>query len=268
MSIWREWSLDPGIALPLAISGGLYLRGARASRGLTRAQVACFWSGWAVLLCALLSPLHEFGEQLFWAHMVQHEILMLIAAPLLVLSRPLVPLLWGMPLTWRRAAGRAAKVRIVHRAWHFLTEPFTAWCVHAAALWIWHAPYLFQATLRSEWVHAAQHSSFFLSALFFWWSLFHASGRLGYGAAVVYVFTTAIHTSILGALLTFAPYVLYPAYNATAPRWGWSALEDQQTGGLIMWVPAGLVYLGVGLALFAAWLRESDAMLERRRYAD
>jgi cytochrome c oxidase assembly factor CtaG len=124
------------------------------------------------------------------------------------------------------------------------------------------------ATLRSEWVHTAQHLSFFVSALLFWWSLFHVRDHAAYGYGVFYIFTTAIHTGILGALLTFSTVVFYPVYAATAPLWGLTPLEDQQIGGLIMWVPAGVVYMAAGLALFWAWLRESDAMQQRRRYAE
>lgn len=90
--------------------------------------------------------------------------------------------------------------------------------------------------------HTAQHLSFFVSALVFWWALFYAHGKVAFGAAVLYLFTTAVHTSILGALLTFAPSVWYPFYSATTQAWGLTPLEDQQIGGLIMWVPGGLVY--------------------------
>jgi len=126
---------------------------------------------------------------------------------------------------------------------------------------------MFELTLKSELAHTAQHLSFFLSALLFWWALFYAHGRKAYGAAVFYVFTTAVHTSILGALLTFAPHVWYSSYATTTQAFGLTPLEDQQIGGLVMWVPASLVYLGAGLWLFAAWLKESDAMLERTRGA-
>jgi cytochrome c oxidase assembly factor CtaG len=85
---------------------------------------------------------------------------------------------------------------------------------------------------------------------------------------VLYVFTTAVHTSILGALLTFAPHIWYPAYSTTTQAWGLSPVEDQQLGGLIMWVPASLVYVLAGLALLAAWMKESDAMLERVSHAE
>jgi putative membrane protein len=129
-------------------------------------------------------------------------------------------------------------------------------------LWAWHAPSLFQATLTSDWVHTAQHLSFLLSALFFWWAVLHErtgdAAGMNRGMALLYVFTTAVHTSILGALLTFSPSVWYPAYSQTAPAWGLSALEDQQIGGLIMWVPAGLTYIFAAMLIFTAWLRESE----------
>ncbi len=262
--LWTAWRFDPGAVIPLAVSAWLYAHGARTSRGITRLQAAYFWMGLAVLAIALISPLHPLGEVLFSAHMAQHEILMLVAAPLLVLSRPLVPFLWGMPPSWRRGVGQWSKTPLVRKIWHAITEPVTAWWIHAIALWGWHAPALFQATLRNEWIHTAQHLSFFVSALLFWWSLFYTRGRMGHGQSVFYVFTTAIHTGILGALLAFSPVVFYPAYAATAPLWGLTPLQDQQIGGLIMWVPAGVVYLAAGLILLAAWLRESDALLARR----
>ncbi len=218
--LWTAWKLEPGVVIPLALSAWLYARGARRSRGVSPRQSAYFWTGLAILAMALISPLHPLGEVLFSAHMAQHEILMVAAAPLLVLSRPLVPFLWGMPRSWRRGIGQWSKTAAVQKVWQAITRPLSAWWIHAAALWAWHAPALFQATLRNEWIHTAQHLSFFLSALLFWWSLFYARGRLGYGQSVFYIFTTAIHTGILGALLTFAPVVFYPAYSATAPLWG------------------------------------------------
>jgi putative membrane protein len=266
-TLLSTWEFDPGVIIPLAISALLYARGSHRERALTLRQKTSFWTGWAMLVIALVSPLHPLCEELFSAHMIQHEILMLAAAPLLVLSRPLVTFLWGMPFEWRRALGASAKRSYVRRSWTFLTDPLTAWWVHAAAIWLWHVPYLFQLTLESELAHTAQHLSFFLSALLFWWALFYARGRAAYGAAVFYIFTTAVHTSILGALLTFSPHLWYPLYSSRTQAWGLTPLEDQQLGGLVMWVPAGLVYLATGLWLFSAWLKESDAMLERPRSA-
>lgn len=265
--LWSAWEFDPGVVIPLLLSAALYAHGTRRQRINTRRQAVCFWCGWAALAVALVSPLHPLGEVLFSAHMVQHEILMLVAAPLLVLSRPLVTFLWCLPFAWRRKLGHWSKTDYVHRCWVFLTAPFTAWWLHAAAIWIWHAPYMFDLTLKSELAHTAQHLSFFLSALLFWWALFYSHAHNAYGAGVFYVFTTAVHTSILGALLTFAPHIWYSGYGTTTQAWGLTPLEDQQLGGLIMWVPAALVYLAAALWFFAAWLKESDAMLERPRSA-
>jgi putative membrane protein len=265
--LWTAWEFDPGTAIPLALSAVLYMRGARVSRGASRLEQLLFWSGWFTLFVALVSPLHPLGEALFSAHMTQHEILMLISAPLLVFSRPLAPMLWGMPFAWRRSLGQAARGRSFQHAWRAVTRPSVAWCIHAIALWTWHIPALFDATLTNEWIHAAQHASFFGSALLFWWSLFEARGMHS-GAGVLYIFTTAIHTSILGALLTFAPSIWYPAYASTTRAWGLSPVEDQQLGGLIMWVPAGLVYIATGLGLFARWLKESEQMVLRSTCAN
>ncbi len=265
--LWSAWEFDPGVVISLAIAALLYVRGARAQRTSTPRQHVFFWCGWVSLVIALISPLHPLGEALFSAHMVQHEILMLVSAPLLVLSRPLVTFLWGMPFQWRRGLGQWAKTDYVRHSWTFLTDPLTAWWIHAAAIWCWHAPLLFDLTLKSDPAHTAQHLSFFLSALLFWWALFYAHGRKAYGAGVFYVFTTAVHTGILGALLTFAPHIWYTPYLTTTPVWGLTPLQDQQIGGLIMWVPASVIYLVAGLWLFAGWLKESDAMLERIRGA-
>jgi cytochrome c oxidase assembly factor CtaG len=144
-----------------------------------------------------------------------------------------------------------------------LTSPLIAWLLEAVALWIWHLPSLYQATLHSDWIHAAQHMSFFLTAVLFW-SALYGVGRssLGYGAATFYVFGTAVHCSALGALLTFSTVLWYPAYIQTTERWGLTALQDQQLGGAIMWVPSGVVFIVIALALFARWLAESDRRLK------
>ena len=122
------------------------------------------------------------------------------------------------------------------------------------ALWLWHAPPLFEASLRSEGVHTLQHISLLATALLFWWSVLGTAKRGAQGGALVSLFTTMVHTGALGALLTLSSAVWYPSYAPTAPVFGLTAPEDQQLGGLIMWVPAGLVYVIVGLALANRWL--------------
>ena len=266
-AVWSAWTWEPWTMALLAVSGILYARGVRAlwrdagvGRGIRRWEVAVFAAGWLALLLALLSPLHRIGQELFSVHMSQHEVLMLVAAPLLALSRPLLAYLHALPLPTRRRLGVAVRRPPVQRTWHALTHPLVAWTIHAVALWLWHVPALFEATLDDELIHFVQHACFFLTALLFWWALIHGGpGWAGYGAAVLYVFTTAMHSGLLGVLLTFAPRVVYPSYEHTTPAWGLSPIEDQQLAGLLMWVPAGIFYLIAALALMAGWLREAES---------
>jgi putative membrane protein len=263
--LWQDWSLEPGVVIPLLLSAWLYAIGlhrlwgkTRIGRGVHKWEAGCYAAGWFALVIALVSPLHPWGQVLFSAHMTQHEVLMLVAAPLLVLGRPLAPFLKALPSGWARHLASLGTAKTWRHVWEMLTQPFVAWLIHGVILWTWHAPALFEATLESEWVHALQHLSFLGSALLFWWAVLHGRERaMGYGLAVLYLFTTALHNGLLGALLTFARSVWYPAYASTTIAWGLTPLEDQQLGGLIMWVPAGLVYVLAGLVLFANWLRTS-----------
>jgi cytochrome c oxidase assembly factor CtaG len=266
----RAWSWEPAELVALALAACLYARGTLAlwhssgtGCGVRRWEAASFAAGWTTLAIALVSPLHALGGVLFSAHMVQHELLMVVAAPLLVLGRPIVPSLWAMPRRWRRKSGRWARRAAVRGTWRAITAPAAAFALHFIAIWTWHAPGLYDLSLRSEFAHAIQHASFLGTALLFWWAIVQGGRRIGHGAAVLYLFATAVHTSLLGALLTFTSSLWYPAYGATTGPWGLMPLEDQQLAGLIMWIPGGIVYAGAALALFASWLRESDASGER-----
>jgi len=253
------WSWEPLVIALLVISAGLYFVGSRRMGRVNKVHAAAFYGGWIALVIALVSPLDALGGILFSAHMAQHEVLMIVAAPLLVLGRPLVAMLWALPASWRVPVARAFQTRPIASAWWFLTLPAVAVVVHAIALWVWHLPSLYEATLRSDGVHALQHTAFIVTAALFWWALVHGRyGRLGYGAAVFYVFITSLHSGVLGALLTMSPNLWYPIYGKTTAAWGLDAMEDQQLAGLIMWVPAGVIFLVLGLALFIAWLAEAE----------
>jgi putative membrane protein len=262
-NLWTAWTFEPWVIAGIIVAAGVYTVGLRRMRvPPAKWRIAAFFAGIAALALTLLSPLHQLGSELFSAHMTQHELLMLIAAPLLVLSEPGTPMLWAFPFSVRVSLGNAAKWHPVRKSWTAISTPFAAWIIHGVTLWAWHVPVFYQATLDNELVHAAQHATFLGTALLFWWTLVYGrGGRMQYGAAVAYVFTTAVHTSVLGALLTCSSKLWYPAYIGRTEPWGLSALQDQQLGGLIMWVPAGLVYIVIGLWLFAGWLRESDRRL-------
>ena len=264
--VLRWWSWEPVVVSLLAITAILYFGGvlrlwlaAGVGRGVGRLQLLAFAAGWLALFIALVSPVDALGGILFSAHMVQHELLMIVAAPMLVLGRPLIAMLWALPARWRSPAAQWSQRDGVIAMWHTITAPLVATVLHGLALWIWHLPSLYQATLRSEFIHALQHTSFILTAALFWTSLIHGRyGRLGYGAGVAWVFITGIHSGALGALLTFAPSLVYPIYGPITRQWGLDALEDQQLAGLIMWVPAGIILVVLGMALFASWLHEAE----------
>jgi putative membrane protein len=267
------WVFEPGVVAPLLLTGMLYALGIFRLRAASKAtfggaEMACFAAGWLTLVVALVSPLHPWGAVLFSAHMTQHELLMLVAAPLLVLGRPIIPFLWALPRAAARSMASWGKNPSWQRIWKTITAPFVAWLIHAVILWSWHIPFLFQATRDSEFIHALQHASFLSSALLFWWAILHGRRRaIGFGVAVLYMFTTALHSGLLGALLTFTRTLWYPIYTNTTQPWGLTPLEDQQLGGLIMWIPAGVVYIIAGLALFAGWLRESERRSEETNVA-
>jgi putative membrane protein len=257
----------------MLVSAGLYAQGARRAwrhpagrHAVSSGRAAAFAGGWLALALALASPLHPPGDVPFSAHVTQHGLLMLVAAPLFALARPGIPLLWALP--WHRRERLAIRLRRprVRSAWRTLTHPVIAFALHAAALWVWHVPALFEDALRHDAIHAVQHFSFFWTAVLFWWALVHGRyGRLGYGVAVLFLFTTALHGGALGALLTWAPAVWYGTDHGRTAEWGLSALENEQLAGPILWVPAALVFLVVGLALLAAWLGESDRRAELGR---
>lgn len=265
-SLWTAWSPQLWLWLLCLLPGALTLVGiarlwrqAGSGSGLRPWQAGAFVAGWVTLGLSILSPLDALGGELFWAHMLQHEVMMLVAAPLLVLGKPLAGLVWGLPAAWRPGAARLARGLGLQSAMRYLTRPLTAWLLHVVVLWGWHAPMLFVAAVERQWVHDLQHASFLLSALLFWWAVFQGCVHGRQGMAVFYLFTTAVHTSVLGALLTFSTRLWYPVYAQTAPAWGLTALEDQQLGGLIMWVPGGVVFLVAALALLAVWIRPAPS---------
>ena len=256
------WGAEPWVAACLALSLLMYVQGmlrlwprARQSRPRLLRQFACYGLGWMMLALALASPLDSAGSFAFAAHMVQHEVLMIVAAPLLVLGRPFGVWLWSLPTPWRGGIGKATHGRILARCWDAITRPVNAWLLHFAALWVWHVPRLFQAGLVDNGIHALQHASFLFSALLFWWAVLgKGGGAHGRGASIVYLFTTMMHTGALGALFTMSETIWYPLYGNRPEMFGLTPLEDQQLGGLIMWIPGGLAYVIAGLVLGARWL--------------
>lgn len=269
------WTYDPWVVTPLYAGAILYLAGtlrlwrhAGYGRGVQRWQAACFWSGWTVLALSLISPLHWLGERLFTAHMVEHGLIMTVGAPLIALARPVGAALWALPVRARRALGRLAQTRPAAALWRTVTEPLVATVLHGAALWAWHLPALYNTVLASVVMHRLQHASFMLTALLFWWSLFHGrAGLRGYGANVFYLFATTLHSGVLGLLISLSPKLLFPQQVALAADWGLTPREDQQLAGLVMWVPIGGIYTVAALYFAGRWIASTRSDCPGGRHA-
>ena len=267
-----EEATRPGAVLQLWLAGLLISFGLAYARGLYRLAasarshrahvVRCgirFAFGWSVLAVALLSPLATATSGLFSAHMLQHELMMVLAAPLMVLGRPLAILAWALPRSWSRAAGGSLRSSAIRVPWRIASTPLGATILHGAAIWLWHAPILFERAEASVAVHTVQHSVFLFSGLLFWWALLRPgrdAARIG--RSLLCLFVTMLHTSALGVLLTFSQRVWYPLSTLAAAQSGLTPLEDQQLGGLIMWVPGGLSYVVAALVLVARWFSDDS----------
>jgi cytochrome c oxidase assembly factor CtaG len=276
--VWTDWRPSPLLLILLALASGTYARGlhtvwTRAGRGagISAPQAIAFGSAIGSLLVALASPVDLVSSALFSVHMVQHLILVLVAAPLIAYARPEIAVLWALPANTRRRLGRWwVRRRWLHSAWRAISAPPVAWTMHAVALWAWHTPRLYDAAARVEAFHILEHASFLVTAVLFARPLVARTGpasrRLSAGAAMLYLFAAAMQSGILGALLTLSQGVWYTAHLTTTGPWGLTPLEDQQIAGVLMWGPAGGAYLIAILWAMRGWL-ESPRQRPRPRLA-
>lgn len=252
------WNWDALILFNLALLGSLYYRGlarlrrkAGRGRGVSRGRAIAFFGALAVVFLALISPVDAWSDAAASAHMVQHMLLMVVAAPLFVCAMPGLVLTWGIAKPWRRAVGRL-------RSWFdfpVLRQPLVPWLLYAAVLWAWHLPAAYEAALVDPLVHDAQHLSFFGVACLYWQCILTASSRRRWSplAAIVVLFTTSLHASLLGVFMATSRAPWYDVYSQPTP-WGLTPLEDQHLAGLIMWMPACLIYPVAAAAIFGTWL--------------
>jgi cytochrome c oxidase assembly factor CtaG len=255
------WTLDPSLTIPLVLALVIYVVGWRrlSKRASARIRPAFFLSGWAVLTLALTSPLHQAGERSFTMHMIEHELIMLVATLLLAASRAGAVFAWGLsrPLRLALAGGWKSPLQSL---WRRITEPVTATVVQGTVMWAWHAPILFDRALDSFGWHIAQHACFFLSSLVFWWAMLHPRGRAGgYGVSASCLFATSLIGGALGALMSLSSSPWYADYAAMGMSGiGLDPVDDQRLAGLIMWIPGGAFHGIAALVLCYKWLKASE----------
>jgi cytochrome c oxidase assembly factor CtaG len=255
------WTLDPFLVIPLGLALLIYLVGWRrlSRRAATPVRPGLFLSGWLVLTLSLTSPLHEAGEHSFTMHMIEHELIMLVATLLLAASGAGGVLAWGLPKPLRQALGGRWQTPL-QSLWRRLTEPVTATVVQGVVMWAWHAPLLFNRALDSFGWHIAQHAFFFLSSTLFWWAMLHPRGRAaGYGVSAACLFATSLVGGALGALMSLSSSPWYADYAMMGMTGiGLDPVDDQRLAGLIMWIPGGAFHGIAALVLCYKWLKASE----------
>lgn len=265
--LWRRWRVEPAALALILIVAAAYTAGlrrlwirARAHRVVSTNRAIAFYLGIATLLVALCSPLDALADTLFSAHMLQHVLLIAVAAPLLIAGIPAIPLVWSLPEVWRHRFGRAWNASGLGGLGHALTRPVPAWGLHTLALWAWHAPGPYGAALANPAIHALEHACFLGTALLVWQVALTPLGTRRDGSAwgLLVLFGTLFQSSALGALLTFATTPWYYAQSVGAGAWHLTALEDQQLAGIIMWIPASFIYVGAMLAVMRRWFDAPD----------
>lgn len=276
-ALLTSWQPRPLLILLFLALGTLYTVGwwrLRTRSGTNKLatgwRLLFYWLGLIALTLSLMSPLDLLAEQLFYMHMIQHLLMTMVAAPLLLLANPMAFVLWGLPQRARRQVGRVLSYAL-HRKSRFrtalraATTPGICWMIMVALLWGWHDPNLYNGALRHAFVHDLEHIAFFGSAALYWW---HATGaaprihrlmprvvRVGYLLAGVPV------TMAPGIVISFSSKVLYTYYE-TVPRLpaplGISAIDDQILGGIIMWVPGSMMFIIGALVVIARWLQDEE----------
>ena len=273
-SVWGRWNFDPELLLPALLLAALYLRGISVWRERSRPhpwwRTASYLAGVAVLLLAIESPLDAVAEHHFSMHMVQHELLMMFAVPLILLGAPTTPILRGLPRGVRKRLVRpVARRAAAYLAYRAATHPLAAIGAFTAIMWAWHlAPGWYDAALEHDLIHDAQHISFIAAAGLLWWNVIDPAplrSRMGYVARLGFLLVVSTPKSFLGALISFNGETLYDFYERVEPILDLPPLEDQQIGGLIMWVPSQMMFLLAGGAVFGVWAYKAE---QRQRVED
>jgi putative membrane protein len=262
--VLTDWHWRWDVISVLVIFGSVYVRGwmsLRKAGGEARfSQLVSYGLALVTLGCALLSPIDDLASYLLIAHMVQHELLMLLAPPLILLANPVAVLIWGLGGSSRLQAGSLLnRHSVIRRARDFLGRMPVAWALYVINLWAWHYPLFYDAALRVTWIHDIEHILFFLTALVFWWPIIHPASRpapVQYGMKILYLFLAGTQDAILSGLIALSKDVLYPHYETAVRLWGVTAQEDQMGGGIVMFAAGSVAYAVAILILVNALLGE------------
>jgi putative membrane protein len=259
-------------ALASALAAVVYAAGVRRMRRPWPIwRTTLFFFGLATLLVALASPIDSLAAVSFTVHMVQHMILTVVAAPLIMLGAPIRPILRGLPLWIRATVVRPlARAPAIRATVHVLRHSLVAGALYVGGLYAWHLPALYDAALADARVHVLEHAWFFITALLFWSVVIDPEpfkGTLPYAGRLPYLLVAgAAQNTILGGILSFTSRTLYAAYANVVDTtgFGFDRLTDQRVGGAIMWVTGDVIFLAAASGAFFLWLAEEEEMQRKR----
>ena len=269
-ALFSQWEWRLIILIPLGILAVIYVTGWLTIRRRLggRSRLANYWrlaayiGGMVVLMTSLMSPIDLLGGQLFFMHMIQHLLTMMVAAPLLALSNPFPIGLWGLPTPLRRVVASG----FVHDSWFrraltYVTRPSIVWFLYLVIYLGWHDPEFYTLALRRDGVHDFQHITFFVGSMLYWWHVTGAGPRL-HGqfpiwARIVYLLAMIPPNMIAGIMIALSPTVIYTYYESVPRIWGYTVLQDQMAAGVIMWIPGSMMFL-IAALVFVSKLLSGD----------
>ena len=268
-AILLSWDIRLEILLPLTLLGAFQFIGWRrlrqrgAGRFANGWRLASYLTGLALLILALLSPIDVLSGQLFFMHMIQHLLLVMVVPPLLWLAGPFATGLWALPRPLRlRVGGWFQQEGGVRRLLRLTTQPGLSWLLFVGVLYGWHDPTAYSLAQGNGWIHDLEHLSFFGTAMLFWWRVVgagpHIHGKNSLLSRIGYVLAVVPPNMLLGVAIALAESPIYPYYLGVPRLYGISLLDDQMMAGLIMWIPGSMMYIAAALVLIARLFINAD----------
>jgi putative membrane protein len=258
-ALLTTWDFRLDVSVYLALSAAVFtaswlrLRRRGGHRLAAGWRLVSFLAGLGILGLAMMSAIDLWAERLFFMHMIQHLLLIMVVPPLLLLANPFPFMLWGLPggrELGRRLFTPSARFR---RALRGLTRPGMVWVTFVAVLWSWHDPYLYGLAQGPGWIHDLEHLLFFGTGMLFWWHAIGAGprlhGRLSPLARIGYLLAAGVANLLPGVIIALADTPLYPYYAAVSRPAGITLLQEQSLSGIIMWVPGTMMYWMAALVI-------------------
>jgi putative membrane protein len=274
-SVLADWTLEPTVIIGLAVAALLYGRGVIYSRQHGQAtrlhwwHILAFYGGLLVIFIALESALDDYAEQLLWAHMIQHELLMMVAPLLLLLGMPTLPLWRAVPLAARRSSlqwlmQRRDTRHVIHMIGRVFSAPAVCWGIFIVIIYVWHLPALYDAALGNTTIHAFQHLCFIWAGLFFWSQVIPwrpGRPRHSYPRRAAYLILGGLASNLLDTVFMFSTGVIYPYYAALPREPGAiTVLEDQHIAGAIMSVSGTVIITVMVMVMIGLWLQATERL--------